>query len=86
MFRAVWQSDAIRFQLVDTPVETLRLIEDVSVRSVGRRVGRQSLAADVIRTNERVFRLHFDASDGKCSIRNLGIQHCNVLEEWDVRR
>jgi hypothetical protein len=86
MFRAVWQADAIRFQLVDIPVDTLRLIEDVSVQKVGKRSGRQSLAADVIRSKERIFRLHFDASDGKCSIRNLGIQHCVMLEEWDVRR
>lgn len=86
MFRAVWEAEALRFQLVDIPVEMLRLIDDVSVQRVGRRSGRQSLAADVIRAKQRIFRLHFDASDGKCSIRNLGIEHCAILEQWEVRR
>lgn len=85
MFRAVWNKTAVHYQIVDIPVETLRKIDKVVLGTVGRRAGRQSLAADVIREGERVFRVHFDASDGKCSIRNLGIQHCIVLEEWDVR-
>lgn len=84
-FRAVWSKTALHYQIVDIPVETLRRIDEVVLGTVGRRAGRQSLAADVIREGERVFRVHFDASDGKCSIRNLGIQHCIVLEEWDVR-
>jgi hypothetical protein len=85
MFRAIWGADAVRYQVLEIPVQTLRLIRDVVLETVGRRSGRQSLGADVIRGGERVFRVHFDASDGKCSIRNLGIQHCMVLEEWDVR-
>jgi len=86
MFRAVWEGEAVRYQLVEIPVETLKQIDKVVLEKVGRRKGRQSLGADVIRYGERVFRVHFDASDGKCSIRNLGIQHCILLEEWDVRR
>ena len=86
MFRAVWEAEAVRYQLVEIPVETLREIDKVVLEKVGRRKGRQSLGADVVRHGERVFRVHFDASDGKCSIRNLGIQHCILLEEWDVRR
>ena len=85
MFRAVWKPEAIQYQLVEIPVETLKLIDRVALQKVGKRKGRQSLGADVIRDGEWVFRVHFDASDGKCSIRNLGIQHCILLEEWDVR-
>ena len=85
MFRAVWSAKAIHYQLVEISVDTLRLIGDVKLQPVGGRRGRQSLGADVLLRGERVFRVHFDASDGKCSIRSLGIQHCELLEEWDVR-
>jgi hypothetical protein len=80
-----WMEGAIHYQLVDIPVLTLRMIEKIVVEPVGRRSGRQSLAADVMRGEQRIFRVHFDASDGKCSVRNLGIEHCVVLGEWDVR-
>jgi hypothetical protein len=52
----------------------------------GHRRGRQSLGSDVTEQGEKIFRVHFDASDGKCSVRGLGIEHCVVLEAWDVRR
>jgi hypothetical protein len=86
MFRAVWTAKAIHYQLVEIPVDTLRLIGDVTLEPVGHRTGRQSLAADALRRGQKVFRVHFDASDGKCSVRGLGLQHCVVLEEWTVRR
>jgi hypothetical protein len=86
MFRAVWNPKAIHYQLVEIPVEILRRIGDVTLEPVGRRRGRQSLGTDVLWRNEKVFRVHFDASDGKCSVRGLGLQHCEILEEWDVRR
>lgn len=85
MFRSVWEAKAVRYQLVEISVETLRWIDKVVLETVGKRIGRQSLAADVIRDEKRVFRVHFDASDGKCSIRNLRIEHCILLEEWSVR-
>ena len=85
MFRAVWEEQVVHYQLVEIPVEMLRRIKTVALETVGRRSGRKSLAADVLREGERLFRVHFDASDGKCSVRNLGIQHCTMLEEWDVR-
>jgi Type II site-specific deoxyribonuclease len=85
MFRSVWSEGAVHYQLVDIPVLTLRMMEKIVVEPVGRRKGRQSLAADIMRGEQRIFRVHFDASDGKCSVRNLGIEHCVVLEEWDVR-
>jgi Type II site-specific deoxyribonuclease len=86
MFRTVWEAEAIHYQLVEIPVEKLKLISKVSVEPVGHRKGRQSLGADVLEGGEKVFRVHFDASDGKCSVRGLGIEHCLILEAWDVRR
>jgi hypothetical protein len=86
MFRAVWEPDVVHYQLVEIPVEKLRLIGTASLKPVGHRRGRQSLGADVARRRKKVFRVHFDASDGKCSVRGLGIEHCVVLEAWDVRR
>jgi hypothetical protein len=86
MFRAVWEAEVIHYQLVEIPVEKLRLIGGVSLEPVGRRRGRQSLGADVVEQGEKIFRVHFDASDGKCSVRGLGMGHCVLLEAWDVRR
>jgi len=86
MFRAVWEPDVIRYQLVEVPVEKLRLIGKVTLEPVGHREGRQSLGADVMERGEKIFRVHFDASDGKCSVRGLGVEHCVLLEAWDVRR
>jgi hypothetical protein len=86
MFRAVWAEKAIHYQLVEIPVETLKRIGDITLEPVGRRRGRQSFGTDVLWHGETVFRVHFDASDGKCSVRGLGLQYCEILEEWDVRR
>lgn len=86
MFRAVWEAKAIHYQLVEIPVNKLRLIGKIAVEPVGHRKGRQSLGADVMEGDDKIFRVHFDASDGKCSVRGLGIQHCTMLETWDVRR
>ena len=86
MFRAVWEPHVIHYQLVEIPVEKLRLISTVRLEPVGHRSGRQSLGCDVLEKGEKIFRVHFDASDGKCSVRGLGIEHCVLLEAWDVRR
>lgn len=86
MLRAVWEPRAIRYQLIEIPVVKLRLIEKVRLEPVGHRRGRQSLGADAMERGEKIFRVHFDASDGKCSLRGLGIQHCVLLESWEVRR
>ena len=86
MFRAVWNPKAVQYQLVEIPVEALRLISIAKLEPVGHRRGRQSLGADVTEEGEKIFRVHFDASDGKCSVRSLGIGHCVVLEAWEVRR
>ena len=66
-------------------MKALRLIRGVTLQPGGSRKGRQSLGADVQWQGEKVFRVHFDASDGKCSVRGLGLQHCELLGEWDVR-
>jgi len=82
MLRAIWQPHQIRYQLVEIPVHLLKLLASGDPLPVGKRKGRQSLGMDVLRGNERLFRVHFDASDGKCSIRNLRIENCKVLREW----
>lgn len=86
MLRAVWDMHVIHYQLVEIPVEKLRLIETVNLEAVGHRRGRQSLGADITEQGVKICRVHFDASDGKCSVRGLRIEHCLILEEWDVRR
>ena len=86
MLRAVWGPRLMHYQLVEIPVPLLQLLETAAPQPVGNRVGRQSLAPDVRRGDEVVFRVHFDASDGKCSIRNLRMQNCHLLREWDKER
>ena len=86
MFRALWSIQAIQYQLVEIPVEKLRLIAAANVEPVGHRTGRQSLGADVTDQGQKIYRVHFDASDGKCSVRSLGVHHCVLLETWEVRR
>jgi hypothetical protein len=51
---------------------------------VGRRQGRKSIGADVFRGDEKLFRVHFDGSDGKCQIRSLDVKNCEMLQEWDL--
>jgi len=83
--RAIWETPLIHYQWLEIPVETLRRIEGAQLASVGRRTGRSSLAADVLRGEEKIFRVHFDGSDGKCQISRLRIRHCRMLLEWDFR-
>lgn len=52
MFRAVWELEVIHYQLVEIPVEKLRLIGAVGLEPVGHRRGRQSLGADVAERGE----------------------------------
>jgi len=85
MLRAIWERPVLHYQLVEIPIATLRLIRRAELRSVGRRRGRHSLGADVLRKGALVFHVHFDGSDGKCQIRGLSVRHCDVLEEWDTR-
>ena len=85
MLRAVWNLPLIHYQLLEIPVETLKLIKTARLQPVGRRKGRQSLGADVNRGDKVVFHIHFDGSDGKCQIRSLQVRDCEMLSEWDLR-
>lgn len=85
MLRAVWRAPLIHYQLLEIPVELLKLIQAAELQPVGRRKGRQSLGADVYRQEGKVFHAHFDGSDGKCQIRNLHVKHCAMLQEWDLQ-
>ena len=84
MLRAVWEDRIIHYQLVEIPVQDLKLIRTASVGPVGNRKGRQSMGADVSRGEKRLFHVHFDGSDGKCQIRNLDVASCRMLEQWDI--
>ena len=85
MLRAVWGLPLVHYQLLEVPIETLRLIAEARLELVGRRTGRQSLGGDVYRGQDRAFHVHFDGSDGKCQIRNLPVAECRTLTEWDLR-
>ena len=82
MLRAVWDSPLIHYQLLEIPVENLRLIENAEFAPVGK--GR-SLGADVIQDGRVLFHVHFDGSDRKCSLRNIPVADCAMLEQWDVK-
>jgi hypothetical protein len=85
MLRAVWQLPLIHYQLVEIPVTLLKLMANSTFASVGKRTGRQSIGADVVREGEILFHVHFDGSDGKCQIRNLDLKNCSTLSEWDLK-
>lgn len=84
ILRAVWEPPLIHYQLLEIPIENLRLIQTADLQLVGRRKGRQSLGADVCRGGELIFHVHFDGSDGKCQIRNLHVRNCVLLLGWDL--
>ncbi len=86
MLRAIWEPQTMRYQLVDIPVDLLRLLMGCRPLPVGKRITRPSLGADVVREGETLFRVHFDGSDGKCQIRNLRMQDCKLLLEWEKLR
>lgn len=83
MLRAVWDEPLIHYQIVDIPIVLLRRIETAEIQPVGRRTGRKSLGGDVFDETGLAFHVHFDGSDGKCQVRALSIDRCNVLRAWD---
>ena len=85
MLRAVWRLPLVQYQLLEIPIDSLRLIGTSDVIAVGKREGRQSLGADVILDGEVLFHVHFDGSDGKCSVRGLRVSNCVLLQEWDIK-
>ena len=86
MLRTIWGEDLVSYQLVDIPVDLLRLIAKCDPEPVGKRAGRQSLGADVYREGHVAFHVHFDGSDGKCQIRNLRVDDCKLLKKWEKKR
>ena len=85
MLRAIWSENNVHYQLVDIPLELLRLIRQAQLSHVGRRRGRRSLGGDISEGDEVVFHVHYDGADGKCQIRNLSLDQCSVLRAWDQR-
>jgi len=84
MLRAIWPGQGqIHYQLLDVPVALLRRMEIVALEPVGKRVTRQSLAGYVLEGNDRLFRVRFDGTDGKCQIQELRVDRCHMLREWD---
>lgn len=84
MLRAVWKTPLIHYQLLEVPTDLLKLIRMADLQPTGRRKGRGSVGADVYRSGSKLFHVHFDGSDGKCQIRNLLVESCNMLHEWDL--
>lgn len=87
MLRAIWptKQDLIHYQLLEIPMDLLKLIAGTHLSPVGRRSGRRSLGGDVTRKGEALFHVHFDGSDGKCQVRNLRTDACQMLRQWDQR-
>ena len=85
MLRAIWLLPLVHYQLLEIPIDDLRLLEFAEFAGVGKRQSRQSLGANIILNDQILFRVHFDGSDGKCSIRNLKVRNCLMLQEWETR-
>jgi hypothetical protein len=85
MLRAIWRIPVIHYQLVNIPVNLLRLIEGADLKPVGRLSGQQSLGADVYLSDRKVFHVHFDASDRKWQMRGLPVADCQLLLSWDIQ-
>ena len=85
MLRAVWERPVIHYQLIDIPIDLLRLIQATELQVVGDREGKRSLGADVYLEGRKIFRIRFDASDGKCSITGLPVAECQTLATWDIQ-
>jgi Type II site-specific deoxyribonuclease len=85
MLRAIWEGEeTIDYQLVEIPLEVLRLMRLGEALPVGNRQGRRSLAFDVVEGTQTLFRVHFDGADGKCQIRKLRLDRCRLLLEWRI--
>ena len=84
MLRAVWKLPIITYQLLEIPIDFLRLIRTAQPTPAGRRKGRQSLGADVSFEGQCLYQVHFDGSDGKCQVRNLQVSRRVLIDTWDV--
>jgi hypothetical protein len=85
MLRAVWKLPLMHYDLLEIPTATLKLIRTATFKEVGNRAGSRSLGADVFDESGNVlFHVHFDASDRKCSIRNMPVRNCASLLAWEI--
>jgi hypothetical protein len=85
MLRAIWEPRVVHYQLLLIDVGWLQRMESAVFVVVGKRPGRQSFGAEVVDADGNgLFNVHFDASDGKCAIRNLRVSDCQMLSEWDI--
>jgi hypothetical protein len=82
MVRAIWKKSAFDYQLLEIPIELFGRMKKAEFSEVGNRKGRRSLAADVTKHGEKLFRVHFDGADGKCQIHGLPIEQCRRLRMW----
>jgi hypothetical protein len=85
MLRAVWEGTVIHYQAVDIPIALLQRIKKVHLAVTGNRKGRKSIAGDAILHKKIAFHVHFDGSDGKCQIRNLRVDLCTMIDQWDYQ-
>jgi hypothetical protein len=83
MMRAIWETQKFCYQALEIPLELLRRIIHIMVESSGRRTGRQSLSGFVIEGEDQIFQIRFDGADGKCQIKNLRLDRCLILAEWE---
>jgi hypothetical protein len=83
MLRAIWGKLAFRYQLVEIPLSLLKLLATARFIEVGKRAGRKSLGGDVVQNGKVVYHVHFDGADGKCQVRQLPVERCIILREWE---
>ncbi len=84
MLRAIWEREnIIDYQLVEIPLALLRMMQGFVARPGGGRAGRRSLGFDVTEGDDVLFHIHFDGADGKCQLRNLRVDRCILLAEWE---
>ena len=86
MLRAIWADRVgVHYQLLEIPIPLLQLMRTLIAAPVGRRKGRRNIEDDVYESGQKVFHVHFDGADGKCQIRDLPMERCSMLAEWDYR-
>jgi hypothetical protein len=83
MLRSIWKPGAFDYQLVEIPLDLLKLMRNAQFSSVGVRKGRRSVGGNITHDGERVFHVHFDGADGKCQIHRLLTRYCTMLREWN---
>jgi len=56
---------------------------DVDGRAIGKEKRQAGLSASVLHLEVPLFNIRFDGADGKCQVKNLRLDCCNMLLEWD---